>query len=116
MKDLPPPQKKRLNEVLGRWPEFAAEYSLIARKSGVTLPRQLGPSHPKQFDPRVAQFIERTLVPKLADDEKNELKAAEGLWPEYPRMILDLSKKHGLEVPLMRLPGPKELWDQAKAG
>jgi hypothetical protein len=116
MKDLQPPQKKRLGEVLGRWPEFAAEYSLIARKNGITLPRQLGPSHAKQFDPRVAQFVERTLVPKLADDEKNELKAAEGLWPEYPRLILDLSKKHGLEVPLMRLPGPKELWDQAKAG
>jgi hypothetical protein len=114
MKDLQPAQKKHLGDVLGRWPEFASEFSLLARKNGIALPRQLGPCHPKQFDGRVGQFIERTLQPKLTDDEKTELKAAEGKWPEYPRLILDLSKKHGLDVPLMRLPGPRELWDQAK--
>jgi hypothetical protein len=115
IKDLQPQQKKHLGDLLGRWPEFAGEFSLTARKNGITLPRQLGPCHPRQFDPKVAQFIERTLVPKLTDDEKTELKAAEGKWPDYPRLLLELAKKHGLEVPLMRLPGPKELWDQAKA-
>jgi hypothetical protein len=115
-KDLLPAQRKHLNDLLGRWPEFAAEYTATARKNGVTLPRQLGPCHPKEFDPPVAQFIERTLRPKLTDAEKDELRAAEGRWPEYPRLILELSKKHGLEVPLMRLPGPREFWEQAKNG
>jgi hypothetical protein len=116
MKDLLPVQRRRLNELVGKWPEFAVEYTTIARRNNVTLPRQLGPSHPRQFDPRVAQFIERALLPKLSDKEKGDLKGAEGKWPDYPKTILELAKKHGLEVPLMRLPGPRELWEHARAG
>jgi hypothetical protein len=92
------------------------EYTAVARRNGITLPRQLGPCYPKQFDALVAQFIDRTLLPKLTDKEKDELKAAEGKWPEYPKTLLELSKKHGLEIPLMRLPGPRELWEQARLG
>jgi hypothetical protein len=115
MKEMLPAQKKKIAETIGRWPDFAAEFSLMARKNGITLPRQLGPCHPGEFDAPVAQFIERKLLPKLSESEKAELKAAEGKWPDYPRLILDLAKKHGLEVPLMRLPGPREFWDQARA-
>jgi hypothetical protein len=115
VKDLAQAQKKHLTDVVGRWPEFATEFTLTARKNGITLPRQLGPCHSRQFEAPVSQFIDRTLLPKLTDKEREELKAAEGKWPDYPRTLLDLSKKHGLEVPLMRLPGPRELWDQAKA-
>jgi hypothetical protein len=115
-KDIPFMQRKHLNDLMGRWPEFAMEYTAIARKSGVNLPRQLGPCHPNEFDPRVAQFVDRTLIPKLTDEEKVELKAAEGRWPEYPKAVVELSKKHAVEVPLMRLPGPRELWDRAKTG
>jgi hypothetical protein len=113
-KDLPPAQRKHLNELLGRWPDFAAEYVLTARKNGVNLPRQLGPCHPKQFEPPVTQFIDRSLLPALSDKEKDELKAAEGRWPDYPKTLLELSRKHSLEIPLMRLPGPRELWEQAR--
>jgi hypothetical protein len=61
-----------------------------------------------------SQFIERTLLPKLTAAEKDELKSAEGHWPEYPRLLVELARRHGLEVPLLRLPGPRELWEQAK--
>jgi hypothetical protein len=115
VKDLLPGQKKHLNELAGRWPEFAAEFTATARKNGVNLPRQLGPCHARQFDAHVAQFIDRTLLPALTDKEKDELKAAEGHWPDYPKILLELSKKHGLEIPFMHLPGPRELWDQARA-
>jgi hypothetical protein len=115
MKDLLPMQRRRLNELNGRWPDFAIEYVAIAHRTGVTLPRQLGPCHPGQFDLRVAQFINRTLLPKLNDMEKADFKAAEGKWPDYPRLLVEMAKKHGLEVPLMRLPGPRELWEQARA-
>ncbi len=115
-KDLPPAQRKRLNELQGRWPEFAVEYSAIARQRGVTLPRQLGPCHPKQFDAPVALFIDHTLLPKLTDAEKEELKAAEGHWPDYPRLLVELAKKHGLEIPYLRLPGPRDLWQRARVG
>jgi hypothetical protein len=115
MKELVQSQRKRLAEAIGRWPDFAAEFSVIARKNNVNLPRQLGPCYPREFDAPVAQFIERKLLPKLSEAERAELKAAEGKWPDYPRQVLDLSKKHNLEIPLMRLPGPREFWDQAKA-
>jgi hypothetical protein len=115
-KDLLASQRKHLNEQIGKWPEFAAEYSALARKNGVNLPRQLGPCHPTQFDAPVAQFIDRALLPKLTQPENEQLRAAEGKWPDYPRLLLELAKKHGLEVPLMHLPGPRELWDQARAG
>jgi hypothetical protein len=115
-KDIPIAQRRHLNELMGRWPEFAMEYTAIARKNGVNLPRQLGPCHSNEFDPRVVQFIDRTLMPKLTDKEKEEFQAAEGRWPEYPKALLDLAKKHNLEVPLMRLPGPRELWERAKLG
>jgi hypothetical protein len=115
-KDLLPLQRKHLNEVVGHYPEFAIEYTATARKNGVNLPRQLGPCHANEFDGSITQFIERTLMPKLTDKEKDELKRAEGRWPDYPKTLLDLAKKHNLEIPLMKLPGPRELWDQARAG
>jgi hypothetical protein len=115
-KDLPPPQHRRLRDLQGRWPEFAMEYSAVARQRGVTLPRQLGPCHPKEFDASVALFIDHTLLPKLTSAEKEELKAAEGHWPDYPRLLVELAKKHGLEIPYLRLPGPRDLWQRARAG
>lgn len=115
IKDIPQIQRRKLNELVGKWPEFAIEYVAVAHRQGVTLPRQLGPCHPRQFDPRVAQFIDHTLTPKLAEKEKTDLKAAEGRWPDYPKEVLELAKKHGLEVPLMHLPGPRELWEQARS-
>jgi hypothetical protein len=114
IKDFAQAQRRRLNELNGKWPEFAMEYSAYARKIGMTLPRQLGPCHANEFDAAVAQFIDRALLPKLAPKEKDELKAAEGHWPEYPKLLLELSKKHNLEVPLMRLPGPTGFWDQVR--
>jgi hypothetical protein len=115
MKEMTAAQKKHLTEFAGRWPEFAIEFTYIARKNGTSLPRQLGPCHPRQFDLPIAEFIDKKLIPALTNKEKDELKAAEGRWPEYQKTLLELSKKHGLEIPLMRLPGPRELWDSARA-
>jgi hypothetical protein len=116
MKTLLPAQRKKLNELAGQWPEFAIEFTNFSRKNGVSLPHQLGPCTPLQFDPAVSEFIDRTLMPKLSKSEKDELKSVQGRWPDYPRMLLELSKKHTLEIPYMHLPGSKELWDQARSG
>lgn len=115
LKDVKGMAWKRLRELDGKWPEFAAEFTAIARQRDIKLPRQLGPSKPAEFAPPVAAFIERALTPKLTAKEKDDLKAAEGRWPDYPRLLLELARKHNLDVPLMRLPGPKALWDAARA-
>lgn len=107
--------KKRLQNAVGKWPDYAVEFTTIARLNKVTLPRPLGPCHAKDFPPPVAQFLDKTLLPSLTDKEKGDLKKAEGHWPEYPRLLLELARRHKLEVPGMKLPGPRELWDKARA-
>ena len=39
---------------------------------------------------------------------------AEGRWPEYPLALLEIGRKNNLLVPGMSLPGPRELWDNAR--
>jgi hypothetical protein len=114
-KGLTGPEKKRLQNAADKWPDYAVEFTRIARQNKVTLPRQLGPCTPKEFAQPIVQFIDKTLLPKLLDNEKNDLKKAEGQWPEYPRKVLDLAHKHKLEVPGMKLPGPPELWEKARS-
>jgi hypothetical protein len=113
---LPQPQRRRLNSAIGRWPDFAEQFTLVARERGLTLPKQLGPCRPQEFAAPVARFLEKTLPAKLSEKEKAELKEAEGRWPDYPKRVLELARRHGLEVPLMRLPGPRDLWERARAG
>jgi hypothetical protein len=51
----------------------------------------------------------------LTKPEAERLHNAEGKWPEYPRLLLELARRHDLVVPGMSLPGPRGLWQQARA-
>jgi hypothetical protein len=106
---------KRLREKAGKWPDFAIEFTMIAREKKIELPRQLGPSRPAEFKPSLEKWVKDTLMPKLAKDEKEGLRRAEGRWPEYPRKLMELSRKNGLDIPGLSLPGPKDFWDRARA-
>jgi len=109
--------RRKLAPYQGKWPEFAIAVTEFARTNNITLPQQLGPSspHDKRFSHIVQDFIEKTLVPALVGkEEKDHLKSAEGRWPEYPRTILELARKHELMVPGMYLPGPREAWHNLK--
>jgi hypothetical protein len=112
---LNPNQKKHLMSIMGKWPDFAIEFTALAHRKEIALPRQLGPCAPKDFTPSLEPFIDKVLVPKLSAKEKDSLDSAKGKWPDYPRLLLELSKKHNLEVPGMKLPGPRDLWERARA-
>jgi hypothetical protein len=78
------------------------------------LEERFRPSSSKDFSPAIQDFISKVLSKKLTTQEQERLQKAEGKWPEYPRTLLNLSRKHDLQVPGMTLPGPRDLWDRAK--
>jgi hypothetical protein len=109
------PDKTRVDTAEGKWPDYAIAVSEVLRKNGV-LQQEMGPCHPRDFPPVVQGFIEKTLLPKLDDAEKERLHNAEGRWPDYPRLLLELSRRHNLQMPGIPLPGPREFWDRLRQG
>jgi hypothetical protein len=100
---------EKLREAEGKWPEFGLALREVGRlagpfggKGGRIIPPLHGkfaPSKPADFSSSVQQFIEKKLVPALDDDEGKHLKNTEGEWPAYPRMVMELARKHNLQVP-----------------
>jgi hypothetical protein len=111
---LKPIQRDRLARAEGKWPEFGvALLSLPGKRPGLVPPRTM-PSTPAEFPQAIREFIDGPLDKKLTPEEKAQLKAAEGKWPEYPRQLLELARKHKLAIPGMSLPAVPELWDRAR--
>lgn len=109
-KEWPPATAKQAE---GKWPDYALAVVEFVRVNKLgPLPKPLGPSRPAEFPASVSQFIEKQLVPVLKDEEMTVLKKAEGRWPWYPRQVLAIARKHGLSVPGMGLPGPREVWNR----
>jgi hypothetical protein len=106
--------KKRLTKAEGHWPEFAI---IISEGRGNRLnARPFGPCTPKDFPKATREFIEQKLMTPqsgvLDDAERERLRLAEGLWPSYPKTLVELAWKHRLQIPGASLPGPPELWDR----
>jgi hypothetical protein len=108
VKDWPPAGAKQAE---GKWPDYALAVTKFARSNKVVLPRQLGPCRPAEFSVSVRKFREEKLLPVLGADDVALLRKAEGNWPYYPRLLFQLARKHGLQVPGMELPGPRYLWN-----
>jgi hypothetical protein len=112
MKQVKAPEltKKRLTRVEGHWPEFALLVTDVARRNNITMPKQLGPCVPRDFPRPVQEFINQKLMnfnTRVIDkDERERLKATEGYWPTYPKMVLELARKYKLSVPGASLPTP----------
>src|SRR5262249_32143491 len=47
--------------------------------------------------------------------EAERLGSTQGKWPAYPKLLHELAKKYNLVIPGMSLPGPRELWESARA-
>ena len=87
-----PMQWAALHRAEGRWPNFALAFTELARFEEKKLPFQLGASRPREFSPAVQQVLETKLEPALTEANKERLKAAEGKWPEYPKLLHELAR------------------------
>jgi hypothetical protein len=97
----------------GKWPDYAIDVTQFARAKKLNLKTQLGPSKLDQFPMVVQNFVENQLLPRLAKDEKDNLRSREGKWPEYPEELYRLAKKHGVALPGTHRPCPADFWEAA---
>ncbi|HEV3236739.1 MAG TPA: hypothetical protein VGZ25_07100 [Gemmataceae bacterium] len=117
-KGLVEKERKEIVQLVGKWPDFALAISDVAKsKHWETPKRQLGPCRPEEFQAEVERFIRDDLAKALKDDPnaKEKLKKAEGIWPDYPLLVMELAKKHNLKVPLTYLPeipGTPGFWNK----
>lgn len=109
-------KKKKLMQLHTTWVDFAEEVTRVAKKNNVPLPQPLGPCYPKEFPKPIRDFITQKLINfttgVLERGERDRLKQAEGYWPLYPYTILELARKHHLQIPGTVLPGAAEVWDK----
>jgi hypothetical protein len=124
-KDVPPeiadkfpsPTPPAIVAADGKWPEFALALTAVARERGIDLPANaFGPTKAEELPPAARRFVTTELTPRCTDDDKKQLAAAEGRWPEYPRMVAALAAKHKLSVPGLALPGTPEQWQVVLSG
>jgi hypothetical protein len=113
-------ERKEFRRAQGRWPEFALELADYCQKNKLTLPVPLGDCRKSQMPTDVVSVIDRLERDlKRTDQGKADLKAleeAQGKWPDYPKMVIDLARKHKVAVPGWMLPGPQQMWDRFRAG
>lgn len=107
-----PPAWVKLQE--GKWPEYAVAVTQFAQKAGIKLPSPLGPTRASDLPPQTRDFVERQLLPRLTAAERKELQDVEGKWPEYPRWLIALARRHDLTIPGMMLPGRAEMWERLR--
>jgi len=112
---------KELRKAVGRWPEYALELTRYCQKNSLKLPVPPGDCRKDQMPAEVAQFLDKVLEPQLKKSETGRadldaLNKAQGNWPEYPRMIVDLAKKYKLQIPGWTLPGQQQQWDKLRTG
>jgi hypothetical protein len=108
-------EKGRLRAAEGRWPQLARAILELAERHAVLPPPRWVSLPPNEFPAPVQAFLKDKLLPALTPAERQRLRKAEGRWPQYPRLVLELARQHHLAVPGVRLPGPRELWEQARA-
>jgi hypothetical protein len=109
---------RHLNAANTKWPDFALAVHDVAEAKGVTLSKPLGPCVLKDFHLAVQKFYEQKLGPELSKKENKadllKLENAQGKWPAYPLVFMEVAKKYNLKVPGTHLGGPPELWKAAR--
>jgi hypothetical protein len=117
VKRLLPRNRPELVKHENRWPDYALAVHDLLRREGKTLPKEhpLGACKPEHFSALVQAAIKDKLYPQLAAGEKKQLEDADGKWPEYPRLLHELARKHEVALPGLTLPGPRELWESVRS-
>lgn len=63
-----------------------------------------------KFPKEVQEFVTQALLPRLSDEQKEQLRRAEGYWPLYPRTLVELADKSAFRL-LLPPAGPSKLED-----
>ena len=103
---------RAINPSLHTWPEYARAVTAAAHQQKLALPVVLLPARPDEMPADVRDFINKTLTPRVKPADLEKLKHAEGKWPDYPKLVLELAKQNRLSVPGSTLPGPPEGWSK----
>jgi hypothetical protein len=98
--------------LVGKWPEYALFIHESTRRVKFGNLSPLGPCKPGEFAPDVTAFIKDPLGVKLSPTDADALRAVEGKWPDYPRKLMELARKHDLSVPGVTLPGEPSKWEK----
>jgi hypothetical protein len=119
-RDLPPWVKnqvseRRVKKQEGKWPEFALAVVRSVRKSHPRAPLALGACRPADFPRQTRAFLEERLPGLLDGAVRQGLEKLEGRWPDYPHKLHQLARQKRFVIPGMSLPGPRELWESARA-
>jgi hypothetical protein len=123
-RQLPRPGEmpREIRKAQGRWPEFAVEVAAYGKKNNWTVP-PLGDCRKDQMPSEVVPVIDRLERElKKSDAGRADWKAldeAQGTWPDYPRMIVDLARKYKQPLVGWALPTPPgqppQFWDRLRA-
>jgi hypothetical protein len=67
----------------------------------------------------IRDYLNKILEPALSKNEQKrkllaQLQATEGRWPDYPKMIMELSKSEKLPIAGWSLPGNPQAWDRLR--
>lgn len=108
-----------IQKVEGRWPEFALAVTKYCESKNLKLPIPLGDCKKEQMPEEIRDYLNKVLEPALSKNEQKkkllaQLHATEGRWPDYPKMIMELSKSEKLPIPGWSLPGNPQAWDRLR--
>jgi hypothetical protein len=107
-----------LARIAGRWPDYALLVSDTIRrdhKGPPPPPTPFGACRPDDLPPAARDFVVNDLHAALDNRDRDALKRVEGRWPDYPRKLHELARENSLVIPGMSLPGPRQLWESARA-
>ena len=71
-----------------------AEWVRALRPRDETFVHFSRPSRLSDFPAETQDFVKKSLIPALTEDEKKRLALTEGRWPIYPRLLVQLADKH----------------------
>jgi hypothetical protein len=107
--------RQQLKDAEGKWPEYGTAVAAVARfykpQKEAAMPFELWPATRPDLSGPVRQFLDRKLRPVLDTQDKQRLRRSVGKWPDFPRTLQDLAKKHRLQIPWLTLPPQLGMWD-----
>jgi hypothetical protein len=98
------PDDKRHAEIAKQREEERKRIAAWVRATGGKVePAPVAPSErpvrASDFPPEIERYINDVLKPQLDHEEREHLGRAEGKWPNYARLLIDLSDRHPVKLP-----------------